>query len=1600
MRALAILFILTLISLSAFTQENIHTLRSSQDISLVEGTISTVFKPVTVPDNIGRKRIANAGLIITLAVEDGELDNFLGELTGGEQLSVTLAITDNNTGNSFNIFLNNSYTLSLSSNKYNSTIQKDFTKKLDWLVKSDYNLASFDISVTAISGVSNVADILPFISCYAEYYITYGYDVKIKESGSSISPPVGQKVTLVGGRTADFSWDHYFPFSAYELQILHFPKYDKGVGESVITNWSQALKILVPVEATTADNKVTATKYLKSFRLINGTGIYVWRVRAIGGYNKGGLGDNENFGYWSGTFSPSAYIAEDKENTYWFYFEDPEGDVNTIRSRVYTEDLKVKEINTYADGLQNIKQLHVNIPSNQTTIITQTEQDFTGRNSLTSIPVPLGYETDGYEDEVLINEDGERYTAKDFDDSENGGKTPVVIESGALSYYNNNANKRIANTEGYPFSRTTYYNDGLNRIKEQSAPGSTFANNGSGHLIRYYYGTASEKELVRVFGAEAPNPQNVSKTVVVDQNNVATITYKTLDGNVIATCLSFAGDQTSGLLPVDNLPENSAYTTQETVNNNIKTDYGFYSSKRLVISQATKVQISYILSSNDIKAICSEVYGRCKFSVEIEVVDLANETVVFNISNTELTENSPVLEETDVLPAGSYLIKKKLYTVSTGVDDENLRKDISAQIKTLYDIAQFWLTKAQCNGRGNNYYECMKLMRDLAESNTLDDLNNQLISKGLSDFAFVGADITDWTRFTQLYNQNGFPKDIYEVSFYKVDDNGELIFLNNQNDISLSNPPDYAHITTGSCCDLHFPAKYIETFDFSKPATINPDGTVYPDFESYAKEFFGEGCLANDPYNTGKSIYHYMDGWEEGTFNLMIYHMLTDEYDRTNRIIEQQKAEDEAQNPINPSDPQVDECGNPIDESCAGGNCYTMYDLFNCWRGVLEALKQDLGCSDMEIEYGLDDEEEGKGIVSLIDEENNGDESIHDDHYDDNFKMRGIIGWIAKRRAKKKISKAMRDDNPVPQVEEVESASEGSTRHLVKDFLECSGYQFAKILTGFDPKPLEGDIDAGTNYVDYESDIIPGINYPVTSQGISSIYYLNNKKTSNHDYNYIPISDFNPKNKIKDEDGKIVYSDVSLFPEIKNPIYAFKYFVYNGHGKPYYASFEKTTCFDDPNDAFMRDDIGNPVYNTNGIVEYVPSCISYPVGSYDPDEADYYSFCAKDYNYPLLNEASTDDYRFGSDAEGKFRYVVKDFDAKGRFRCPYTHKEWSSGQRMVFYKSMLIYTWDESETIEEDEFIETCTNILPTEAIPLWYQNGNGEIIRQETFNLLTEAERAEFSEINYSNYYYPGTETYIVNGTSVARTGSISRLELEMGKLLNSCTSACSEKREDVKTMVYKVLTQSGYNIGGCISDETPENIPEEDVEVIIDELIAKCEDQCVLTTFACENAGAYRDSYASRWVPGPNRDDKQYAKIYLGVSTTDDAVCDLPELSPYSDCNGSVPRTAYKFLPGGQGPSVDRLDVNTDNIGSLSWFEYTLLNQATEWSLNMSIEPTQDSNEEREFECSGESTTFVDKNQYEVPPAIVDETNPGDTDVDVKSPANALNITINGQQ
>ncbi|PBQ30225.1 hypothetical protein CNR22_00110 [Sphingobacteriaceae bacterium] len=562
------------------------------------------------------------------------------------------------TGWNFKVVVNLSYkfgTNSPTSKTFSITTNEPEVLKIDDVLPSfasvsDPFYATVN-SVTINDGNSTPANLTGLIKNYVEQNLRLSitlarqYDVDVRLA-SAFMPAVGPipLPVSIAGRLVTFSWqpnNSVASYPNYELQILKLENRDdtyKNDQDKISTSidWSKALRVETQSPETSIDLTVA-----------EGTGFYIWRVRPIGNYFDGGIANSENYGEWSATVTnPATNLILDKTNhspssssdPHIFYFIDPDKDFNWIYSRVFTEGdnnslsnptgVKTSEGISYADGLLNARQNQKYNSSENTNIVSQTLLDYSGRPAMVTMPVPVAGGLSGYKTGFVKNQSGDLYTAEQFDaDSKLSDPDKVEDATSAYKYYSDQAttspiNSNVASAEGYPFKRTVFESDGSGRVREESGVGKAHSLGtqvtGQGRTLRMQYGTASDDELIWLFGEEAPLGKSVIKTITTDQNNVQSITYTSKEGHTIATALmSYSTAELSAL----SNPTTSLIIKNE-INENVFTSDKITSSKRIAIpTDNTTLTLSYV-KENISSGSAGCVSGDCNLRMRFILVDL------------------------------------------------------------------------------------------------------------------------------------------------------------------------------------------------------------------------------------------------------------------------------------------------------------------------------------------------------------------------------------------------------------------------------------------------------------------------------------------------------------------------------------------------------------------------------------------------------------------------------------------------------------------------------------------------------------------------------------------------------------------------------------------------------------------------------------------------------------------------------------------------------------------------------------------------------------------------------------------------------------------
>jgi len=1074
-----------------------------------------------------------------------------------------------------------------------------------------------------------------------EYRIAYGIDVR------NVNLAAGNVV--VRGKVATFHWNKTFaPNHEFQLVRLHNKLDPNGAGvdpalkekllsgEAIVSgvDWSKALSL----ETAGSANSLKLT-------LAEGSGYYAWRVRPVGTWAEGGIAAGANHGAWSGgglavpatinTRGTPAGVPNDEfgKPLSVFYFTDPDEGLNNIYSRTFTEGNRVSEKITYATGLQQVKQTQTFLPSQQAGVTAQTVYDHSNRPALTTLPVPTrdslglgGYKQQFVKPAVPAGrpDTGRAYHAGDFDGDGNFRKpAPVQGKGTGFSYYTGKNN--VPDAEGYPFSRNLYYNDGTNRVREQSGVGRTHTigdSTGMGKTVKTYFATASQMELVRLFGDEAPNGKSVLKTITVDQNNTATVNYTSKEGKVIATSMAFG--QQGNLLPVSDADADAGITITDQVTDNATAGGAIVSSKRVAFMDRTPLDITYKMDTcNATLQDCNRMEADCRYELRVLVQKIDGEqfsTLAGNANHvaigstaglkgwTLLTDGTTLIStDTTVscsnragltfnkltLPPGTYVVEKQLVPRGGSVVVKAAGEKVDAQIKPLASMIKSWLDEVTCDKAIDAFYAKLRKLEFRIDSVKAICKSNA----SRCSAAFAGLD--------NLYQSQGLAVD--------------SAFFNADHDVAVfprTGPAQQVTLTSTCCGNLVIPIDYTPAFAFDQAAlreragvpnpgsvanyyTVNPflfaDSTkteFFPDFEGYAFNYFwdctptgpaltaavsGLGPIPESIYrgdvsmyngdttltaarkgellevsrNKVRFIYHtilkpYMSGWATpGTFNLMAHHMLTDKYPCDGTAAD-------------PPTPGTDPCTGTSTTVCTTINgkrhCvqYNAGDLFNCWVAQLGYLRDNLGLcpNPTDASFAGEDQTEPPYRVSDgIDSENKGDGGKHDDHVDSGMKGGFITKWIAKRKVKK-LSKRLRTMQGAPDpdgeggdVTDAEKIAANFKYHLVKEFLDCTGYRFAKVLTDApagEAAPLAGDVEPGLDYQ------VPAaaLSDPATYQG--------------RDRGYRPHRGWQATASGDSE---------NLFPAAKDPVYAFKYYQYKDGSRP---EVEIATCYRDPNRCYVN----------------------------------------------------------------------------------------------------------------------------------------------------------------------------------------------------------------------------------------------------------------------------------------------------------------------------------------------------------------------------------------------------------------------------------------------
>ncbi len=527
-------------------------------------------------------------------------------------------------------------------------------------------------------------------------------------------------------------------YPSYQVQVLRL----RNVDETRVSDETSIKAKIDWTQALTLETDDKTPHFVST--LAEGSGYYVWRVRPIYNIHSGDISNPFNLGAWSHApvdgeviIDPSACTITNNGNTIddrgLFYYKQFDDDKNWLFSRSFSEPdhgLRPVETMLYYNSLMNPIQMQRRIFTSDSLLVSQNVPDFSSRLSLSSMMAPIDQSKIEYKPRLLLtgsNQNQSNFHARHYDaDSKLLAPDPLNTNGEISRYYSNdNPIVNIPSADGYPYTRSIYYSDG--RLKELSGAGLTHNVAGDRKTTRVFYSDVSDQELTSIFGDEAPRCNTVTKVVTVDCDGVASVRYLSLDGKLLATCLTDAGELTNCVDPSSSLiledanhppagsmhnlvgekvnivQVNDVSSTKTKVNPNLRV-----LSKRLSFTVPTVVDFDYEIyrrlfstgASSGSCQICAECDYAVSFDIrDAETPDQSMEGYPVAVSTQSLQRNCNELnpptaqfaKHAVTFQPGTYLVqvsieKNKTYPVNIPTPIGNLELDLTVLEQAIRSI--------------------------------------------------------------------------------------------------------------------------------------------------------------------------------------------------------------------------------------------------------------------------------------------------------------------------------------------------------------------------------------------------------------------------------------------------------------------------------------------------------------------------------------------------------------------------------------------------------------------------------------------------------------------------------------------------------------------------------------------------------------------------------------------------------------------------------------------------------------------------------------------------------------------------------------------------
>jgi RHS repeat-associated protein len=587
------------------------------------------------------------------------------------------------------------------------------TSKVVW-IRATIDSIRNNLTSTFVSTAANNMYVEATTEVQRYYYVDY----TTVPSNSVLFYTAPQTAGVTDSNEVRVEWNYMDGAEEYDLEWTYVNDYNSS-GGSLATS-------AIYYDFDHNSTRITTTSQNFNIPVLFDKGYILFRLRAVGRAYDASSGEWKRVsGRWTSDGVGSADTLDDFPTAHRYQITTAhESLMNWQYMSTFAEQGKKKEVMSYYDGSLRNRQTVTKTSTDKKVIVGETFYDYQGRPAVTALPAPVpGTDQElkfyiGFNRNDSTASNAKTYNRFNFDKDVSACSSatrPMSNSSGASYYYSaSNIDTSfqqgwLASASKYPFAQVEYMPDNTGRVRRQGGVGPDHQLD-SKHETKYFYGQPYQEELDRLFGSEAGYKKHYNKTVTVDANEQASVSYMDQEGRVVATAL--AGQNPYNLTALTNpagtalylaskdtmtvqlLAKDSANAVDSDWDDNILSTDGKTLSlnTQLTVSFPQTYKFSYDMDGVEYDPAClpGAVCYECVYNLTIEIRDQCG---------TVIADTTKIIGRFDTVCASapaSFTINPPALNVSLAQGVYTVTKTLSVNDDTLETYWQDFLDRSTC----------------------------------------------------------------------------------------------------------------------------------------------------------------------------------------------------------------------------------------------------------------------------------------------------------------------------------------------------------------------------------------------------------------------------------------------------------------------------------------------------------------------------------------------------------------------------------------------------------------------------------------------------------------------------------------------------------------------------------------------------------------------------------------------------------------------------------------------------------------------------------------------------------------------------------------